>query len=459
MELSVAIEIIKKYATGHNDFVMKADIAERYYRNKTDILFKKIKPDEDKNIRNADNRVCSSFYSLLVNQKASYIFTAPPLFDIGNKSYNKIITEILGDAYAKKCKDLCIDASNTGIAWVHYWVNDNEFKWAPVKSQQIIPIYNNDLDKKLLSILRRYDEMDENTGKTLYIYEVWNDKECVAFKREANTEFEKITYYNKFEICNTLTGNKEITNTYKHNFDRVPFIPFSNNNINTSDLENIKGLIDTYDKVYSGFVNDLEDIQEIIFILTGYEGENLGEFLGNLKKYKTVKLDSDIDVKGDLKTLTIDIPVEAREKLLTMTRKAIFEQGQGVDPEPGNFGNASGVALQYLYSLLELKAGLLETEFKLGLSELVRAICDYKGIACNSIVQTWTRTSIRNDLELSEIARNSKGLISDSTLIKNHPWVEDPEKEIKEIEKQEQDLLGQYSQPKIKGAETDDGNE
>lgn len=239
----------------------------------------------------------------------------------------------------------------------------------------------------------------------------------------------------------------------------MPFIPFSNNNINTSDLENIKGLIDTYDKVYSGFVNDLEDIQEIIFILTGYEGENLGEFLGNLKKYKTVKLDSDIDVKGDLKTLTIDIPVEAREKLLTMTRKAIFEQGQGVDPEPGNFGNASGVALQYLYSLLELKAGLLETEFKLGLSELVRAICDYKGIACNSIVQTWTRTSIRNDLELSEIARNSKGLISDSTLIKNHPWVEDPEKEIKEIEKQEQDILGQYSQPKIKGAETDDGNE
>ncbi len=447
MDLNVAIELIKKYTTGHNDFVMKAYIAEMYYRNKTDILFKEVKHDEEKNIRNADNRVCSSFYSLLVNQKASYIFTAPPLFDVGSKDVNKIIAEVLGDAYAKKCKDLCINASNTGIAWVHYWVNDNEFKWAPVGSQQIIPIYNNDLDKKLLSILRCYDEIDENTGTTLYIYEVWNDKECVAFKREANADFEKITYYNKFEICNTLTGNKEFTNVYKHNFGRVPFIAFANNNINMSDLENIKGLIDTYDKVYSGFVNDLEDIQEIIFILTGYEGEDLGEFLGNLKKYKTVKLDSDIDAKGDLRTLTIDIPVEAREKLLTMTRKAIFEQGQGVDPDPGNFGNASGVALQYLYSLLELKAGLLETEFRLGLSELVRAICDYKGVTCSNIVQTWTRTSIRNDVELSEIARNSKGIISDSTIIKNHPWVEDLEKEIKEIQKQEEDLEGKYSQP------------
>ncbi len=454
MELSVAIELIKKYTTGHNDFVIKADIAERYYRNKTDIFFKATKPDDDKNIRNADNRVTSSFYSLLVNQKASYIFTAPPLFDVGNKPANKVITEVLGDAYAKKCKDLCIDASNTGIAWVHYWINDNEFKWAVVSSQQIIPIYNTDLDKRLLGVLRRYNEIDESTGKTLYIYEVWNDKECVAFKKEVNAEFDKITYYNKFEICNTLTGIKESTNVYKHSFGKVPFIPFSNNNINMSDLENIKGLIDTYDKVYSGFVNDLEDIQEIIFILTGYEGEDLGEFLGNLKKYKTVKLDSDIDVKGDLKTLTIDIPVEAREKLLTMTRKAIFEQGQGVDPEPSNFGNASGVALQYLYSLLELKAGLLETEFRLGLSELVRAICDYRGIVCGNIVQTWTRTSIRNDVELSEIAQNSKGIISDSTIIKNHPWVEDPEKEIKEIQKQEEDLESKYSQP-IRKVDTD----
>lgn len=281
MELSVAIGLIKKYATGHNDFVMKSNIAERYYRNKTDIFYNKTKPDEDKNIRNADNRVSSSFYSLLVNQKASYIFTAPPLFDVGNKSSDKAVTDVLGDAYAKKCKDLCINASNTGTAWVHYWVNDNEFKWAVVNSQQIIPVYNNDLDKKLLSVLRCYDEVDENTGKTLYIYEIWNDKECVAFKREADLEYEEITYHNKFEILNTLTNIKEQTNAYKHNFSRVPFIPFANNNINMSDLENIKGLIDTYDKVYSGFVNDLEDIQEIIFILTGYDGEDLGEFLGN----------------------------------------------------------------------------------------------------------------------------------------------------------------------------------
>ena len=38
----------------------------------------------------------------------------------------------------------------------------------------------------------------------------------------------------------------------------------------------------------------------------------------------------------------------------------------GVDPNPENFGNSSGVALKYLYSLLELKAGMMETQFRSG---------------------------------------------------------------------------------------------
>ena len=54
----------------------------------------------------------------------------------------------------------------------------------------------------------------------------------------------------------------------------MPFIFFSNNDEGTSDLNDIKELIDSYDKIYSGFVNDLEDIQEIIFVLTNY-GERL----------------------------------------------------------------------------------------------------------------------------------------------------------------------------------------
>ncbi len=150
-----------------------------------------------------------------------------------------------------------------------------------------------------------------------------------------------------------------------------------NNNIVENDLVNIKGHSDNYDKVFSGFVNDREDIQETIFVLSGYSGTDLNGFLNDIKKYKAIKLDEYGEGNSGVNALTIDISVEAQKELLDITRRAIFEKGQGIDPQPDQFGNASGVALKFMYSLLELKAGLLETEFRLGFGDFIRAICQY----------------------------------------------------------------------------------
>ena len=84
MELESIKKLIKKYAPQHTEAAMRSKIAERYYKNKNDILFME-KPNEsemESPLRNADNRIPSNFHGLLVNQKASYMFTAPPLFDI-----------------------------------------------------------------------------------------------------------------------------------------------------------------------------------------------------------------------------------------------------------------------------------------------------------------------------------------------------------------------------------------
>ena len=215
------------------------------------------------------------------------------------------------------------------------------------------------------------------------------------------------------------------------------FIPFFNNSINTNDLKRVKKFIDVYDNVFSGFVNDLDDIQEVIFVLTNYGGENLKDFLKQLKLHKVVDMQSDgVDEKTGLETIKIDIPVQAREKVLEICEKQIYKQGQGVDPNPESFGNSSGVALEYLYSLLELKAGLTETEFRLGFARLIRMLCKAIGVNAGNITQTWTRNKIRNDTELVENCQKSKGIISDETIIKNHPFVDNPEDEIKKMKEQ-----------------------
>ena len=429
MELEAAKKLIEKYDGLDAVRLKKAEVALRYYLGDNDIMYRKPKDKCEEPLRNADNRIAFNFHSLLVDQKASYMFTAPPLFDAKDDTLNEIIAATLGDGYAKKCKALCVDASNAGVGWLHYWIDEKKgFCYGVIPSMQVRPVYSLRLEKELEAVLRTYRMVDDN-GDEWQIYEIWNDKECQAYRKRA----EMFQPFDMFSYVN-LDGMAEPTNTFRHDFGAVPFIPFPNNNVCTGDLDKIKNLIDSYDKTYSGFVDDLEDIQQVVFVLTNYGGADLKQFLSDLKYYKTIQVESaGSDDKSGVSTLTIDIPVEARDKLLDITRKAIFDMGQGIDPQQQGFDNTSGEAMKFLYSLLELKAGLMETEFRAGFGELVRAIGRYYGKEPEQIVQTWTRTSIRNDAELVDMCQKSVGVISTKTILKNHPFVENAEDEEKEL--------------------------
>lgn len=442
MDIEVVKKLIEKYLPGHTEYLKRCATAKRYYMNETDILIPEPKKEEGEGknpIRNADNRIPFNFHGLLVNQKASYMFTAPPLFDIGTDNANKALTDFLGDKYAKVCKDLCIDASNCTVGWIHLWKDKaGKYNYAVVPAEQIIPIWSKNLEKELKGVLRVYQDIDDITGEEYDVYEYWNESECNAYRLKRNEDIRLLQPYYVFA---SLQINEK-TERYLHGIGEVPFFPFFNNNTDTDDLKNIKPLIDAYCKVFSGFVNDLEDIQEVILVLTNYGGEDLGQFVRELKNYKAIQIDNeDGDDKSGVSTLTIELPVEARKELLTVTRKCIFEQGQGIDPDPQNFGNSSGVALGFLYSLLELKAGLQETEFKLGFGRFIRCACRLQGIPIkdNTILQTWTRTSVKNDQEIAGICTQSKGIISDETIIERHPYVENAAKELERLKKQEEE--------------------
>ena len=451
-------ELLSQYMPGHAMYMVRCDIADRYYRNQSDVLYGPKKEDEEGHpLRNADNRIPRNFHGLIVNQKAAYAFTTPPTFDIGSSKANAEILKSLGDEYRKECMELCVNAANTGVAWVHYWTNElNEFEWAVIDSKQIVPVWNKSAKQKLIGALRVYTQIDETDGKNYTIYEYWNKEECQVYRRlQSDLNYDNLTDYAIFE--NPTTG--ELVSEYSHGMEEIPFIPFFNNNIKSSDLDNIKPLIDVYDKVFSGFINDLEDVQELIFVLSGYGGTDLNGFLQDLKKYKVIKMDS--DEGAGVSTLNIEIPIEARNSVLDATRKAIFEQGQGFDPRPENFGNQSGEALKFMYSLLEMKTGLMETEFQLGFAKLVRAICNFKNIKCDNIVQTWTRTCIKNEQEQAAICKDSVGIISQKTILKNHPFVEDVEAELKQLKKENEEKTQNadiYQQMFTKKSSEDDDN-
>nr|DAR41193.1 MAG TPA: PORTAL PROTEIN [Caudoviricetes sp.] len=478
MEIEQIKQLIKKHTLQHDEVVSKMEIADRYYLVQNDILRKKNKPKDVEEAKRsgeaynpmhqADNRIAYSFYPLLVDQKTAYMFTAPPIFDVKDDRLNTIITDTLGDSYEKKCKDLCVKATNGGIAWVHYWIDDEEgFQWAVLPAVEIIPIWNRRINTKLEGVLRVYIDRNEE-GESITVYEYWNDKEVQAYSIPNGGNLEVLGEHAVFTMVDPSGVESDVA-TIPHAMGKVPFIPFANNANQTSDLTRIKSLIDTYDKTYSGFLNDLEDVQEVIYVLTNYGGENLTEFLEGMKKYKAIQMDSTgPDDRSGISTLTIDIPVEARKELLTITRKAIFDMGQGVDPQQQGLDGTSGEAMKFLYTLLELKAGMMETEFQLGFNELVRAICRLHGNDKVTITQTWTRTSVKNDGDLVAMCSQSMGIVSKRTILAHHPFVEDINEELEQLKAEEAETnsgiyddwnLEKHDHDPIDGHNSDDSEE
>lgn len=346
-----------------------------------------------------------------------------------------------------------------GFSWLYHYIDKNKnFRVATYESSEIAPFYDYSEGKVLKYILRYF----ENSA-ILYSSEgirYYKLNESGLYQKQGNKD--EITPY--FYKENFMKIKKAI------GWSKVPFLRFNNNIAAISDLTKVKPFIDAYDMIVSNYVNDVEDLQQLIFILINYGGQNLTEFLNDLRKYKAIKVKKTKDgAEGGVETLKVDIPVEARVKLLEIIEENIWNIGQGVNPRLfKNAGNLSMVGIQELYGLLELKTSLMILQFRDSIAELVEAYVKYLKItkqgdySNEEVEQVYTRTMIKNDKELIENCKNSYGLTSLETILENHPFVTDIEKEkqrLKEEKKENEEYNGVFEALRKKNSKVDDEDE
>jgi SPP1 family phage portal protein len=426
----------------------KYAMSKRYYLNENDITIPnggEDKIDEkDDFLRKSDSRVSSNYHQLLVDQKASYGGACPPVFDLQDKSLNKLVEDALSDKYDRTVLRSIVDSSLAGDAWWHVWKDEkeNEFKYAIVSPDEITPIYNNSLEKKVYAVRRQYKQLDE-AGELSTFVEFWSEKEAAFFSFKEDYR-SMSPFYCIPTSDKTADINAEMANVFTHGFDDIPFVRFPNNMFHTPDLDKYKGLIDVYDRVYNGFVNDVEDVQQVILVLTNYggvQGDALNTFMENLKKAKAISLENDgVGDKSGVSTLQIDIPVDARNSLLKTTNDMIFMHGQAFNPTNLELGtNSSGVALKVLHSPLELKVGALESEYRTAFNQLIHLILQFYGKDKKDlkIKQTWERTMIQNWSEKADMVSKLADITSKQNIAKNNPLVEDWEEELKLQQKED----------------------
>ena len=229
-----------------------------------------------------------------------------------------------------------------------------------------------------------------------------------------------------------------------YNWTKIPLIGFKYNGKEIPLIKMVKSLQDGMNLIASNFQNQMEeDARNTILVLVNYDGENLGEFRKNLATYGAVKVKTVDGAGGDIKTLQVEVNGENYRVILELFKKAMIENAMGYDGKDDRMaGSPNQMNIQSMYCDIDLDANGMETEFQASFEELLwfvgmdlvnRGVGDFQNEAIDII---FNRDILINESESIDNCGKSSGLLSEETVLANHPWVEDLQVERDRLEKE-----------------------
>lgn len=435
-----------------------------YYNEKHKILnatANEIEIDGKKQIiPNASNfKIIHNLHTKLLDQKRDYLTSKGVLF-----TYDEAITDDqknflkqhLGKYFNKSIRSLVLGSGNKSVEWLHYFIDeDGHFDSVVVPAEQVIAFYDGKYDRFLSMIIRYYKveitNVETGVKKKINRAEVWTEKDVTYYIETAGGTYvkdpEEPVNPRPHGIKGDFLENEDKTEMLEDeifSWLKVPFIPLYNNPAKKTDLQPIKSLIDLYDILISTGANTIIDIQEAIWEVKGAEGEKASQLLEKLLKYKLINVEG--EAGAGIKGHQLDIPWDARKDLLEKTKESIYEQGRGVNMSQDKLGNSpSGISLEFLYNDLDTKCNEVELSLDELIEEFLIALTSYYNMNNEDKIDyeliSWTIPRSRvidgSDGALSEVAAKSKGIISDETIVENHPWSKkDPEREMNRLKEE-----------------------
>lgn len=416
---------------------------ENYYRNKTEILDRQRKVVGESGVLEpvgnlANNRLANAFTRKLVDQKVGYLLGKPLSVQTEDDDYAELLNGYFDKAMMRRLQSIGKESINKGIGWMHvYYDESGALNFKKMSSEEIIPLWRDDAHTILDAIIRVYDVVvfEGTQRKTVTKVEWWDTKGVRRYVYNG-TGIEPDVEIGEAGSHFELVADNQVQ---PYNWQRIPFIPFKYNEEEQPLVELIKSLVDDYDRNKSDNSNNLEDLPNSIYVVKNFSGTKAEEFRKNISTYRVAFVSDD----GGIDTVGIEIDTEAYKTHMEIARKDIYEFGRGVDTQADNFGgDKSGVALKFLYADLDMDANLMETEFQASLEQLRWFIdvhlyntvkVDYSSEEVDFI---FNRDIMINEAQVIEDIKNSLGILSEQTLIANHPYVTDVNAELERIKKE-----------------------
>lgn len=401
----------------------RAITAQQYYAGDNPTILNRLKwfwnsngqhsEDEFK----ANNKIPSEFFNKIVKQENSYLLS-------NGVNFNDE-TETIKQAFPKNFDSDIFAAGNysliDGVSWIFANINQGRVNLNIFRGSEFIPLLDErtsvlmagirfwqiDIDKPI------WIELFEIDGKTEYkdingSVSIYRDKEPYEYRVEKNPLEERI------EVIS--------------NYSMLPIFPLYANELGYSTLtQALQNKIDIYDLVLSDFANNLEDSEDVYWVLKNYGGQNLETFLSSFKKYKTIKTNGE---DSDATPHTIDVPFEARKVMLEMLKKDIFESAMALNTEDLTGSSLTTTAIKANMMNLDLKTDVFEMNALDTLNNLTEFYLEATNQNLEYNIQLIRRTLV-NDQEVVDMIYASREDLSRQEALRLNPLV--PNERIEQI--------------------------
>ena len=428
-----------------------------YYDNEHDILARRRTIIGDggrlqavENLPN--NRLIDNQYAKMVNQKTNYLLGKPFVIEGDNRQYIELLQQVFNKPFMKTLKNGGKAALNSGIAWLHpYYTDNGAFSFRLFPGYEILPFWK-DSEHTILDFAVRLYPVESYEGTTLTIIEkveVYDLKGVHKFILDGEILVPDVSMGNGlFDIpyVSIIDGQGMATGM---NWEKIPLIPLKYNEQEIPLIKKVKTLQDGINIMLSDFENNMqEDARNTILILKNYDGQDLGEFRRNLATYGAVKVRCSGDTNGGVETLEITVNADNYKVILELFKKALIENAMGYDAKDDRLsGNPNQMNIQSMYSDIDLDANDMETELQASFEEILWFVNahlfntgqgDFAGENINII---FNRDMLMDEGAIISNIRNSEGILSNQTLVAQHPWVKDVEDEMQKIEEEKQKVV------------------
>lgn len=432
---------------------------ENYYQGLHDILERKRtvigkdgKLEEVENLPN--NKIVDNQYAKMVDQKVNYLLGQPLTFDTDNDAYQEALNDVFNKRFHRTLKNMGENALNCGLGWIYPYYDENgEFKFKRFEPFEILPFWK-DAEHTELEFVVRVFQAELYEGKELKIIErveiYYPDRiERYYLDSEGNLIPEPENFQSDYMVFQDESGEAQ-----GYNWGKVPLIPFKYNNREIPLIRKLKSLQDGINTMLSDFENNMqEDSRNTILIIKNYDGQNLAEFRHNLATYGAVKVKTIDGADGGVDALQVEVNAENYKGILEVFKKALIENAMGYDAKDDRLaGNPNQMNIQSMYSDIDLDANSMETEFQASFEELLwfvntylanAGIGDFFDADVNII---FDRDMMMNETEVIDNCAKSVGIISDETVISQHPWVTDTKGEIQRKKDEAKENFDEYQE-------------